>query len=508
MLTVYFISRRGHFQAGIRLGAYVASLAIVMIHVNSVNSGIENNTLFFLVVIIIINSIIDSIWQTMLLFVAQMLALLVLILIYEEITLLGLVDPIILLMMVSILVMIYAWIRNQIEGRRSTTLMEQEQNYRVIFNTSDHIVMIHDGHQVVLCNDAAAKLCGYTDADELIGKSFRDFIHPDDFEMVATRARARLDPNALTPPNHYEMRVLRVDGITHWVDSHSTVIQFGGKRMTMANAIDITERKKAEDALHHRLAFDKIVTGISTRFANLPVEDIDRGIEGALDRIGRFLQASHACIYLYHPDEPYVYNSHEWTAADVKPYRVEQPYLPVGSIPWSMGLIREFQNATVSNLNELSNEVERSLLQSFSVKSFIKVPIVYQSTLLGFLSVDSVTEAREWSEAPTPEMLRIVGEIFATTLERKQRDQKLRQYTFLLETLTILGGIISSTLELTPLMEQIANLVVESLHVSSVHVIELDSDQRTMTVIADYFDPGLYPGQIHTSEPHKPYTLP
>jgi PAS domain S-box-containing protein len=82
------------------------------------------------------------------------------------------------------------------------------------------------------------------------GGSYEDYlalIHPDDRPIVAARIA-----EGLTGPGHaFEHRIVRPDGSVRWVDGRGRVIDSGdGSPVRMGGiAVDITERKRDEDAL-------------------------------------------------------------------------------------------------------------------------------------------------------------------------------------------------------------------------------------------------------------------
>ncbi len=55
-------------------------------------------------------------------------------------------------------------------------------------------------------------------------------------------------------------------------------------------ALDITERKVAENKLHYHTGLLHLVLDVSTSFINLSPGEIDRGINNALKMIGEFLR--------------------------------------------------------------------------------------------------------------------------------------------------------------------------------------------------------------------------
>ena len=80
--------------------------------------------------------------------------------------------------------------------------------------------------------------------------SFLEFIHPDDRAMVAERYQQRLRGEGV--PMRYPFRLNPKDGSTKWVEIGAIIIDWDGRPATLNFLTDITERKRAEDALHSR----------------------------------------------------------------------------------------------------------------------------------------------------------------------------------------------------------------------------------------------------------------
>ena len=95
-------------------------------------------------------------------------------------------------------------------------------------------------------NDRFAQIHGYK-PEELLGKEHLTLVHPDQREIVKQRASQRLKGEAVL--QQYELQRLRKDGKTIWCETMATRIQYRGRPAIMGNLIDVTERKKTEEAL-------------------------------------------------------------------------------------------------------------------------------------------------------------------------------------------------------------------------------------------------------------------
>ncbi len=124
-------------------------------------------------------------------------------------------------------------------------LRESDQLFRSLTESSFAAVFIVQNGKYRYINTSAIAYAGYT-ADELIGQDSYVIVHPDDREMVRKKTREMLQGKESTP---YEFRVVTKQGRTRSIIQIVSPIQHNGKPAILGNAIDITERKQAEEAL-------------------------------------------------------------------------------------------------------------------------------------------------------------------------------------------------------------------------------------------------------------------
>jgi PAS domain S-box-containing protein len=126
-----------------------------------------------------------------------------------------------------------------------TERKQAEELYRTLATSSPVGVYIAQEGKFVFVNPQFQKYIGFTE-DELLGRDSLSVVHPEDRETVREKAVAMLKGKRSSP---YEFRVINKDGETRWSIETVTSIRYKGKRATLGNFMDITERKQMEEAL-------------------------------------------------------------------------------------------------------------------------------------------------------------------------------------------------------------------------------------------------------------------
>ena len=143
-------------------------------------------------------------------------------------------------------------------------LRESEEKYRILTENPLTGIFIHQDERYVFVNDKFAEIHGYR-PEELLGEKFWTLIHPDETQLVAQIRSKRL--SGREAPHRYEMRRVKKDGQTIWCEMMVSHTKYMGKPAILGNIIDITERKKAEEALREneerlKSILDSILTGV------------------------------------------------------------------------------------------------------------------------------------------------------------------------------------------------------------------------------------------------------
>jgi formate hydrogenlyase transcriptional activator len=138
--------------------------------------------------------------------------------------------------------------RDVTEKRRAELgLLKSETRYRLLFekNLAGVATCSFDG-EVLDCNDAWARMLGYSTAEEVRGRRVTEFYYNTaDRELVLERLRQE---DVLL---NREIQLRRKDGSPIWVLFNAAVLDGGddGPSAVQATVIDISERRHAEEAL-------------------------------------------------------------------------------------------------------------------------------------------------------------------------------------------------------------------------------------------------------------------
>ncbi|MCG5059124.1 MAG: response regulator [Limnoraphis sp. WC205] len=229
---------------------------------------------------------------------------------------------------------------------------------------------------------------------------------------------------------------------------------------------DITERKRVEKSLKHRVEFEQLITNLSTYFISLSTEEIDHGIEQALQKISTFIGVDRGYIYLFPDDESLIKSFYEWkkdsnktdlpeesTAALPKKNKLiniledrlnpnSNEKLNPSEIPWIMQHLNQLKSIHLL-ADDLSEKAQSDLqyLQQFHSKDSLFeppkkslenlqylsiIPLVCSKSVVGFLRFDALNSAFTWS-SDSVALLKMVAEMFSNAIQRKRTEAVLRQ---------------------------------------------------------------------------------
>ncbi len=142
------------------------------------------------------------------------------------------------------------------------------ETFRDAFDAAPAAMVIADTEGIFRSvNPAFCAILGRTE-DELIGRSFREFTHPDDMPAQQDAVSRLMSEEARE--HGREKRYIRPDGTVCWVSFRIAVTRRAqtGERLLVAHVTDISDRKRQEEALteaeeRFRSAFDNAPIGMA-----------------------------------------------------------------------------------------------------------------------------------------------------------------------------------------------------------------------------------------------------
>ncbi len=137
--------------------------------------------------------------------------------------------------------------------RAETALREREERYRLLSNLSPVGIWRNDLQgNCIYANERTLKITGLS-VEEIMGTGWAKNVHPDDRERMFAAWSAFVEQSSLGSNSDYreECRTLRPDGSVVWTLAQAVPErnQAGEVIGFIGTVVDITERKKAEEAL-------------------------------------------------------------------------------------------------------------------------------------------------------------------------------------------------------------------------------------------------------------------
>ena len=130
-------------------------------------------------------------------------------------------------------------------------LRQSEERFRVLSEEVVEGLVLSENGRIIDANRSLAEMFGY-DLDELVGIDASDLTPPDYREMVRRRILQE-------DTSHYESRGLKKDGTVFPIEIRPRHLPYSGRRIRVTSVIDLTERKRQEEALRQSEALYRTV---------------------------------------------------------------------------------------------------------------------------------------------------------------------------------------------------------------------------------------------------------
>lgn len=351
---------------------------------------------------------------------------------------------------------------DELEHYHSQLKISESQLQRITDNMLDIVTQASVNGIIEYVSPSGKTVFGY-EAEDQLGQSIFDYIHPDHMESVLTTFQTAVTTGFSVRTEHCR---LHADGHYVWMETLGNPIfdhdgevtgiilvsrEIAQRKMaekallkvheeletrvaerteSLVKANDqlkneIIERERIQEALQYQLKFEQLIAAISTDFIKIDTEDIDLSIHQALQTIGEFVRVDRSYIFLF-DENGTMSNTHEWCAEGIQLQIDNLQKIPVSSVPWWMSKLKRFENIYIPRIENLPPEaaLEKELLQDQAIQSLVVVPIIYGKSLLGYLGFDWVREEKSnFQEHIT--LLRVTAEILANALTRQHSEEAL-----------------------------------------------------------------------------------
>ncbi len=312
----------------------------------------------------------------------------------------------------------------------------QEQSVSEALHYAISLAAILDSvHEGIFCFDDAGIIRVFNkhaehifglDADDILGKHFLkllpDAIAKDVWSSLIVYKSGGM-PDFIE--RRHEFMGQRRDGECFPMMLSISEASIGNQKHFVASVEDISSRKATEAALHFALELDVLLTKWSTRFINLEINEIFCSVENALKDIGELCRVDRVQLLMYDYDGEHISCLSEWCAPDIESDKALVQMEPVAMAMPMHTQIRLGLPIACDDVATLPEINERDLFAASSVKSFLLLPMSCEERVIGYLEMDCVVHARQWSVSDKSQ-LQLAAIMLANALARREREIALR----------------------------------------------------------------------------------
>ncbi len=278
-------------------------------------------------------------------------------------------------------------------------LREAEERYRLLFEISTNAVLIRDREGVIrLANPTAIKMLEASRPQEIIGKAYLDFVHPEDRpgsidrilrQIKAAEGEAGIDPGDIVAPLR-EHRLRTLNGETIYVESTGVAFRDQGQVWIQGNFHDISKRKQAEEALRkgeevaRRMAHENAIVAEIGRIVSSTLH-IEEVYEGFAKEANRLIPFDRISVNLINSDLGTVTIAYV-SGWDIEGRRVGDVFPLQDSVNEEIRRTRKGLRIQPEAIEELGGPFP-SLISTFraGLRSMMSVPLLYRDQVIGIL---------------------------------------------------------------------------------------------------------------------------
>ncbi|WP_290610927.1 diguanylate cyclase domain-containing protein [Arsukibacterium sp. UBA3155] len=180
--------------------------------------------------------------------------------------------------------------------------------------------------------------------------------------------------------------------------------------------------------LEEALAFDKLMSLISTELINVSSNALDQHIEDALAALGEFCHADRSYIFQFNNDLSEMSNTHEWVRDGVTAYKENLQQIPEQALPYFFEKIQRDHIFAVSDVGKLPAEAasEQQEFEREDIRSVLCIAMLAGQKLIGFVGCDMVARQRNWTSNDL-RRIKLVGEMIANSIQNVNYRVSLQQ---------------------------------------------------------------------------------
>jgi PAS domain S-box-containing protein len=299
----------------------------------------------------------------------------------------------------------------------------EEQNRRILDNAAEMIHTLDERGNVLWANRSWLKNIGIS-SEEASGRNITEFLDDktrEEFQEVM--------PKLLQGESINNLECVFVSMKMQNIDLRGKTIPLfeNGKFIgSQAYLHNITEMIEAQKTINQKSLLQDLMMRISTKYINLPVDQLDQTILDSLRDIATFVKADRAYIFNYYLDQGYCEYKYEWVEEGIEPQMNDYKIIQLDTMPYWLEKHKNKEFVIVEDSSALTDKNIQQLLVTEGIKSLITIPVHDDDKLVGFVGFDLIKIFRVFSHEEK-EILVLFSQMLINVYKRLDYIRELNQ---------------------------------------------------------------------------------
>jgi PAS domain S-box-containing protein len=184
------------------------------------------------------------------------------------------------------------------------------------------------------------------------------------------------------------------------------------------------ERRRTTAALAQADRYRQIVLKFSSRFINLPLNQIESALADALMEVGSFLGADWCYLVEYDFESETASMTYEWCAENVEPQAQRLQRIPMSLFPDWLEQHSRGEPVVLADPAQAPDPFVANLLQLQGINCLIGEPLLDWGKCIGFIGISSIHQLTRFS-SETVSMLKLFAELLVSLKRRERHERQL-----------------------------------------------------------------------------------
>ncbi|SNS57815.1 PAS domain S-box-containing protein [Ekhidna lutea] len=289
-------------------------------------------------------------------------------------------------------------------------------------NINEAIYRSENKKGIIYVNDEFVRMFGYNSGQEIM-----DMDPMELYKDPNERAAIGEEILKLGSIENKEVQFRRKDGSTFWGYLNSIMIEGVDGKIYFDGAVrNITKEKEAEQALMKYAEMQRILINLSTKYIDLPLEEVEQAINDSLKELGEFVGADRSYVFDFDKEGGVCSNTFEWCANGISPEIHNNQNLPLDIMPELVNAHLKGDPMIVDDVRKLKKKDFKELLEAQSIRSLITMPMIHNKECVGFVGFDWT---RKYHKAVEKEvlLLELFSEMLVNIRIRSHNERELHK---------------------------------------------------------------------------------